>query len=141
MIKVQKRISDFIGPDLASRLQSLPRRRKVIALWLFHKCFYGNCSVGLFDMVCKLFEFVLSTKLTSKSHQFTVDLGWSNQKFYVSSFSTSHLSDSILAQCFLVKFNFKKFKYIVKRYLLRITILLFTLICNVSVSNSSTLVL
>ncbi|CAE1275264.1 unnamed protein product [Acanthosepion pharaonis] len=63
--KIQRRICNVIGPDLASRLQSLSHRRAIASLCLFYKYFHGNCSDELHLLVPKLHEFKRATRLKS----------------------------------------------------------------------------
>lgn len=66
--KIQSRISNIIGLDLAAQFQSLSHCCKVASLCLFYKYVHGNCSDELFTMLPTLFEFKCSTQLASRSH-------------------------------------------------------------------------
>ncbi len=84
--KIQRRICNLIGPDLASRLQSLSHRRAVASLCLFYKYFHGNCSDELLSLVPRLHEFKRPTRLASRSHPYTVETFKCSRLFYSNSF-------------------------------------------------------
>ena len=117
--RIQRRISNIIGPDLSAKLQSLAHRRDVASLCLFYKYFHGLCSDELFTMVPSLYRFKRNTRLAARSHQFTVKLARCNRGFYANSFfsRTSRLWNSLPAFCFPDGYNLQRFKCNVNRYM------------------------
>lgn len=99
--KIQRSVCN--DSDLASRLQSLSHRRDVVSLCLFYKYFCGNCSDVLSSLVPRLHEFKRTTKLTTRSHRFTVEITRCSRMFYSNNFfsRTSSLWNSFLISSFL----------------------------------------
>lgn len=119
-ILIITRICNVIGSNLASHLQSPSYHCNVAFLCLFYKYFHGNCSDELSPFGHRIYEFKHNTRLTAKSHLFTVEMAKDiiiNFMLIVSSI-TFLVCKTFLASCFLVNFALKLLKINVNRYLL-----------------------
>lgn len=118
--RIQRRVSNIIGPNLSSKLQTLAHRRNVASLSLFYRYYNGMCSSELFDLVPPKKVFKRCTRLATNSHPFTVEIPSCQRKFYATSFfpRTSALWNSLPLSCFPDKIDLNCFKSRVNRYLL-----------------------
>ena len=111
--RIQKRVTNLVGPALASQLQPLSHRRLVASLSLYYKYFHGRCcSTELSQLVPPLKIFNRSTRLAARSHPYTVVLPKSNRNFYKTSFfpRTSALWNTLLYCCFPDEYDLHSFK-------------------------------
>ena len=117
--RIQKRICNIVGPDLASCLQPLSIRRDVASLSLLYKYFHGRCSSELSSLVPPLKVFNRRTRLSSSSHPFTLATPSCKKQFYSSSFfpRTTSLWNSLPSSCFPDDSNLPVFKSRVNRFL------------------------
>ena len=118
--RIQRRVSNIIGPKFAANLQSLHHRRNVASLCLFYRYYNGMCSSELFDLVPPNKVFNRCTRLATNSHPFTVEVPSCQKKFYAASFfpRTSVMWNSLPLSCFPDSYNLNRFKSRVNRYLL-----------------------
>ena len=84
--RIQRRITNIVGPDLSSKFQSLSHRRNVASLSLFYKYFHGSCSDELKSLTPTLKSFNRVTRYSANAHPFTVQLPSFNRQFYSKSF-------------------------------------------------------
>ena len=117
--QIQKRISNIIGPQLASSLQTLSHRRKVASLSLFYRYYHGLCSQEIASLVPPKKIFQRCTRLASNAHQFSVEIPSCQKMFYASSFfpRTSALWNSLPHYCFPEKVDLNEFKSRVNKYI------------------------
>ena len=117
--RVQRRIVNIVGPALAANLQPLSHRRNVASLSLFYKYYNGRCSKELASLVPSTKIYSRSTRLSIKSHPFTVTVPKCSKNSYLSSFfpRTSILWNSLPSSCFPESYNLQSFKSSVNRYL------------------------
>ena len=118
--RIQRRVSNIIGPKFAANLQSLHHRRNVASLCLFYRYYNGMCSSELFDLVPPNKVFNRCTRLATNSHPFTVEVPSCQKKFYAASFfpRTSVMWNALPLSCFPDSYNLNRFKSRVNRYLL-----------------------
>ena len=118
--RIQRRISNIIGPRLASKLQTLHHRRNVASLCLFYRYYNGRCSSELFDLVPHKKVFNRDTRFASNSHPHNVEVPSCHKKFYVTSFfpRTSVMWNSLPISCFPDSYNLNVFKSRVNKFLL-----------------------
>ena len=118
--KIQKRITNLVGPILASKLQPLSHRRMVASLSLFYKYFHGRCSTELYQLIPPLKTFNRNTRLAARSHSYTVSLPKYNRNFYRDSFipRTSAVWNALPQSCFPDEYDLHSFKKKVNDYLL-----------------------
>lgn len=118
--KVQRRICNIIGPDLAIKLQPLCHRRNVASLSLFYKYYHGRCSDEISSLVPPPKIAKRNTRLSTRSHPFTVSVPLCKKAFYSNSFfpRTSVLWNSLPSYCFPDVYNLNVFKSRVNRFLL-----------------------
>ena len=117
--RIQKRVVNIVGPQLAAKLQSLSHRRDVASLSLFYKYYHGLCSDELSSLVPPTKVFNRRTRLSTNSHTFTVEVPSCKKKFYSSSFfpRTSVLWNSLPSACFPEGCNLGSFKSRVNKHL------------------------
>ena len=71
--RIQSRALKLKGDDrVASSITSLGHRRKISCIVLFYKYYFGNCSSGLSDLIPPPQVFASNTRLSGRSHAFTV---------------------------------------------------------------------
>ena len=71
--RIQSRALKFIGDDrVASSITSLGHRRNVSCIVLFYKYYFGKCSSGLSELIPPPQVFGRNTRLSGRSHAFTV---------------------------------------------------------------------
>ena len=109
--RIQKRITNIVGPDLSSNFQFLSHRRNVASLSLFYKYFHGSCSDELKSLTPTLKSFNCVTRYSANAHPFTVQLPSCNRQFYSTSFfpCTSDLWNSLPSSCFPPSYDLQKF--------------------------------
>ena len=105
--RIQRRITNIVGPDLSSNFQSLSHCRNVASLFLFYKYFHGSCSDELKSLTHTLKCFNRVTRYSANAHPFTVQLPSCNRQFYSTSFfpHTSDLWNSLPSSCFPPSFD------------------------------------
>ena len=118
--RIQRRISNLIGPYLSLQLHSLSHRRNVASLSLFYKYHYGHCSDDLKSLTPGIKTFNRVTRYSTKAHSMTVQVPTSYKHFYTSSFfpRTSRQWNSLPSSCFPACYDLQKFKTNVNRHLL-----------------------
>ena len=118
--KVQNRVCNLIGPQLAAKLQPLSHRRNVASLSLFYKYFNKKCSTELSSLVPRLRPRVRTTRQSSNAHPYTVQIPKSTKSLYASSFfpRTSNLWNLLPADIFPDSYDMDKFKSSVNRHLI-----------------------
>lgn len=118
--RLQKRISNIVGPELASGLHSLAHRRDVASLSLFYRYINGRCSDELYQLAPPLKQFARVTRQACKAHILTVKVPACNKNFYSSSFfpRTAKLWNSLPNTCFPTQYDLQSFKSNVNRFLL-----------------------
>ena len=117
--RIQRRIANIVGPDLASGLPPLSHRRDVASLSLFYKCYNGACSLELASLVPPPKFFSRATRLSVTSHPYTVEVPKCKKSFYANSFfpRTSILWNSLPIECFPDSYNIQIFKSRVNQHL------------------------
>ena len=117
--RIQKRVANIIGPELACKLQPLSLRRDVASLSLLYRYFHGRCSSELSSLVPPLKTFNRRTRLSTNSHPLTLSVPVSEKSFYSRSFfpRTATLWNSLSPSCFPSEYNLHSFKSRVNRFL------------------------
>ena len=117
--RVQNRVCNAIGENLASKLDSLSHRRSVASLCLFYKYFHGHCSDELSSLVPPLKTFSRATRFASKCHSLTVNIPKSTKKSVQQGFfpRTSVLWNSLPQSVFPANYDLQLFKCNVHRHL------------------------
>lgn len=82
--KIESRICNIIGPELASRL--LSHRHSVSSLCLSHNYYYGNCSDDLSSLAPKCHGFKRTASLAARFHHFLVEISRCNRKHHANNF-------------------------------------------------------
>lgn len=72
--KIQTRVCNIIGPDMASWLETLFHHPKVADLSCFYKYVHINCSHERSSLISQLQEIKRSTALAAKFHDNTVEI-------------------------------------------------------------------
>lgn len=129
----QKRICNFIGPNLTYRIHSISCHRKVSILWILYKYFHGICL--------QFHELKRSASFVTRFRYFNSEIVKSNPNFYSNSYfsRTSRLWNCILASSFCVNYDIQKWNSNVNRHFLPVWIFLFLL--SVLLNDSFTLFL
>ena len=71
--RMQSRALKLIGDDrVVSSITSLGHRRNVSCIVLFYKYYFGKCSSGLSELIPPPQVFTRNTRLSERSHAFTV---------------------------------------------------------------------
>jgi len=117
--KVQRRVANAIGENLASKLDSLSHRRKVASLSLFYRYFHGQCSKELADLTPATRVFPRKTRLAVNSHPYFVSVPTTRTESYRSTFfpSTATLWNNLPATCFPKTYDLQCFKANVHQHL------------------------
>ena len=117
--RIQKRVANIIGPELACKLQPLSIRRDVASLSLLYRYFHGHCSSELSSLVPPVRTFNRRTRLSTNSHPLTLSVPTSEKSFYARSFfpRTSTLWNSLSPSCFPSEYNLHSFKSRVNQFL------------------------
>ena len=117
--RVQRRIINIVGPNLASTLQPLSHRRNVASLALFYKYYHGRCSNELSSLVPSTKVHGRITRRSGKCHPFTVQVPFCKKGFYSRSFfpRTCVLWNSLPLSCFPETYDLQSFKASSNRYL------------------------
>ena len=110
--RIQRRITNIVGPDLSSNFQFLSHCRNVASLSSFYKYFHGSCSNELKSLTPTLKSFNRVTRYSANAHPFTVQLPYCNRQFYSTSFfpRPSDLWNSLPSSCFPPSYELQKFK-------------------------------
>ena len=118
--RVQRRISNLIGPNLSSKLHTLGHRRDVASLCLFYKYFNGSCSKELEKLVPSQKVFQRVTRLSENAHPYTVSVPKARIDLYAKSFfpRTATLWNSLPSHCFPSVYDLQQFKCSVNTHLL-----------------------
>ena len=118
--RIQRRITNLIGPNLSLRLHSLSHRRNVASLSLFYKYLHGHCSDDLKLLTPDIKTFNRVTRYSTKAHSMTVQVPSCNKHFYTTSFfpRTSGLWNSLPSSCFPTGYDLQRFKSNINRHLL-----------------------
>ena len=118
--RIQRRITNLIGPNLSLTLQSLSHRRNVASLSLFYKYLHGHCSDDLKVLTPDIKAFSRVTRYSTKAHSMTVQVPSCNKTFYTTSFfpRTSRLWNSLPSSCFPTGYDLQRFKSNINRHLL-----------------------
>jgi len=117
--RVQRKVANAIGENLASKLDPLSHRRKVASLSLFYRYFHGRCSKELADLVPATRVFPRDTRLAVNSHPYTVMVPTTHTETYARTFfpSTAKLWNSLPASCFPEAYDLQHFKSNVNKHL------------------------
>lgn len=109
-----------ISPDLVAQIQSLSHLHKVATLWLFYRYFIVIICMSSSLCFLDVFDFICSTRLVSRSYQFTIKLARCRRKFHANSLLSrnSCLLNSLPAPWFPANFNLQKLKCNFNGYLL-----------------------
>lgn len=70
--KIQRSVSNFIGPNLASWLQSFTTGVMWLPSVFSYKYFHGSCSNKLSSMMSRLREFKCTIRLATRFYHFTL---------------------------------------------------------------------
>ena len=130
--RIQSRALKLIGDDrVVSSITSLGHRRNVSCIVLFYKYYFGKCSAGLSELIPPPQVFTRNTRLSGRSHAFTVaNMSHRRTHYRESSFfiRTARLWNDLPANIFPECFNISVFKAtlltIPSFYLIYVSILL-----------------
>ena len=120
--RIQSRAMKLIGDDrVASYIASLGHRRNVSCIVLFYKYYFGKCSSGLSELIPPPQVFGRNTRLSGRSHAFTVATMSNRTTHYrENSFftRTARLWNDLPANIFPECFNISMFKTRVNQHFL-----------------------
>ena len=111
--RVESRAFRVIGsPDLTGSLQSLSGRRKVASLSLYYRYYNGHCSSELHNCIPPPLRRARATRLSTRSHNFSVQLSVPRLNIGVRSFfySASVLWNTLPSSMFPITFDMDTFK-------------------------------
>ena len=120
--KLQKQIWRIVGPSLAGSLEPLAHHQNVASLSLFHRYYFGRCSLELAELVPLPFSRGRSTRYFDRLHDFPVTIPRCCKDIYVNSFfpRTAKLWNSLPIECFHLTYDLSGFKFRIKRHLLTV---------------------
>ena len=84
--KLQKQICRTVGPLLAASLEPLAHLQNLASLSLFHRYYFGRCSLELAQLVPLPFSRGGSTRYSDRLHDFSVTIPRCFKNVYVNSF-------------------------------------------------------
>ena len=118
--RVEKRVKNLVGEDLANQLQPLAVRRYVASLSLFYRYYFGRCSSALEGCVPKPKVFSRSTRRANNLTCYHVSQERSRTEgrscnFFV---RTARLWNQLPVACFPEQYNIGSFKRRVNRFLM-----------------------
>ena len=120
--RIQSRALKLIGDDMvASSMTSLGHRRNVSCIVLFYKYYFGKCSAGLSELIPLPQVFGRNTRLSGRSHAFTVaTMSHRTTHYRDNSFftRTARLWNDLPANIFPECFNISVFKTSVSHHFL-----------------------
>ena len=117
--RVEKRLKNLVGIELANELQPLSVRRDVASLSLFYRYYFGKCSQSLHECVPKPKVFSRSTRSASSLTRYRVNMERSRTESRSSSFfvRTSRIWNQLPQSCYPEQYNIGSFKRRVNRFL------------------------
>ena len=117
--RVERRVKNLVGKQLADELQPLSQRRDVASLSLFYRYYFGRCSSEISECVPKPQVFSRSTRRATPSTCYRVEVERCRTQSRSNSFfpRTSHLWNKLPMSCFPEQYNIGSFKRRVNRFL------------------------
>ena len=118
--RVEKRVKNLVGEDLANQLQPLAVRRDVASLSLFYRYYFGRCSSALEECVPKPTVFSRSTRRANTLTCYHVSQERSRTEGRSGNFfvRTARIWNQLPMTCFPDQYNIGSFKRRVNRFLL-----------------------
>ncbi len=118
--RLERRVKNLVGPQLASELQPLSVRRDVASLSLFYRYYFGRCSSALSESVPKPQVFSRNTRRASPTACYHVETERTGTVSRSNSFfvRTSKLWNKLPLTCFPNQYNLGSFKRRVNRHLM-----------------------
>ena len=118
--RVEKRLKNLIGEELATELQPLSVRRDVASLSLFYRYYFGRCSSALEECVPKPKVFSRSTRRGNPLTCYHVSVERSRTEGRSGSFfvRTARLWNQLPQSCFPEQYNIGSFKRRANRFLM-----------------------
>ena len=117
--RIQRRVTNLIGPELSQKLEPLSHRRDVSSLTLFYRYHSGLCSSKLHRSVPPLKQMKRQLRSADTNHKLTLEVDRCRTAHHLNSFfpQTTKLWNSLPADIFPDSPHPTKFKTCVNRWL------------------------